>query len=97
MERLREGFEKIQREHVEQACREFLDHGPPRGGGAYFVRFEGKELPAKAILRNAYRLANGQEISAGKFSGGVYTARILEGLKFEVVVRSKVAAGSTQT
>jgi len=95
MERLREGFEKIHRDHVEQACREFLNQGPPRGGGAYFVRFEGKELPAKAILREAYRLANGKEISAGKFSGGVYTARILEDLQFEVVVRAKSPRGST--
>jgi len=92
MERLREGFEKILREHVERACREFLDRGPPRGGGAYFIRFEGNDFPAKAILRDAYKLANGKEISAARFSGGVYTAQILQALDFEVVVRSKTAS-----
>jgi hypothetical protein len=89
MERLREGFDRIRREHVEQACREFLRRGPPRGGGAYFICFEAKELPAKLILKEAYKLANDREISSSRFSGGIYTARILEGLKFEVVVRSK--------
>jgi hypothetical protein len=89
MERAREGFAKIRREHVEQACRELLRRGPPRGGGSYFIRFDGHDFPAKLILKEAYRLANQREISSSEFSGGLYTARILEGLKFDVVVRSR--------
>jgi hypothetical protein len=82
----KEGFARIQKSHVEQACRA-LARGPAGGGGSYFVRFEGAELPAKRVLRDAYMLANGAEISPREFSGGQYTQRILEQLGFEVVVR----------
>jgi hypothetical protein len=84
----REGFNKIRREHVEQAFREIDREGVGAKGGSYFVKIGGKELPAKRVLRTAYRLANGADISTSAFSGGVFTARILEGLGVEVVVRS---------
>ena len=85
----REGFSKIQREHVEQACKALVAEGVARTGGSYFVRFGGNELPAKRVLREAYRIANGEEIDAGEFSGGVFTQRILEGAGFEVLVRAE--------
>jgi hypothetical protein len=86
---LRLGFASIRREHVEQACREMLRRGPPRGGGAYLVRFEGEEFAAKLILRHAFELANNRGVSSKEFSGGRYTARILQALGFEIVVRSR--------
>ena len=89
MTQLRLGLASIRREHIEQACREVLRGGLPRGGGAYFVRFEGEEYAAKLILRHAFKLANNREVSSKELSGGQYTARILEGLGFEVVVRSR--------
>jgi hypothetical protein len=89
MKATREGFGKIQRQHVEEACREFLRRGPPRGGGSYFIRFDDQDLPAKQILKEAYKVANNHEIASSEFSGGLYTARILEGLNFEVAVRSR--------
>lgn len=83
----REGFSKIRREHVEQAFREIEAEGVGARGGSYFVSIGGKELPAKRVLRAAYRLANGAEIPASAFSGGTFTAKILEGLGVTVVVR----------
>ena len=77
---------KISKEHVERACRE-LARAEARGGGSYFVSFEGKELPAKRVLREAYRIAYGDELNASTFSGGTYSQRILEGLGFKVIVR----------
>jgi uncharacterized protein (DUF2235 family) len=43
-------------------------------------------LPAKRILQDAYRLANGDELHAREFSGGTFTARILAALGFEIIV-----------
>ena len=84
----REGFAKIRREHVEQAFHELEAQGVGAGGGSYFVSIGGKELPAKWVLRVAYRLANGVEIPASACSGGTFTAKILEGIGVSVVVRA---------
>jgi hypothetical protein len=80
-------FGKIQREHVEAACRELIKSGTFASGGSYFVRFDEHDLPAKRVLREAYRLANERDISTKEFSGGQFTAQILKGMGFEVVVR----------
>jgi hypothetical protein len=82
----REGFARIQKDHIEQACRALLSSGAG-GGGSYFVRWQDRELPAKRVLKEAYQLANGVEVSSRDFSGGTYTQRILERLGFDVVVR----------
>lgn len=87
MARAAEGFAKIQREHIERACRELTQTGEHAAGGSYFVRFEGRDLPAKRVVRDAYRHANEREIETTKFSGGQFVARILQRLGFEVVVR----------
>jgi len=84
----KEGFSKIQREHAEQACKQLLTGGATRGGGSYFVVFGKERLPAKAVLRAAYKLANGKEIAGREFSGGVYTQRILERLGLTIEVKS---------
>lgn len=97
MERARLGFRKIRREHVELACVEILSENGAMSIGSYFVRFRERELPAKLVLKKAYRFANGVEIPATAFSGGTYTARILESLEFQVVVRRRVERSSTQT
>jgi hypothetical protein len=94
MDSKRQGMGKIQRVHVEQACREFLHRSPPRRGGSYFIRFDDQDLPAKLILKEAYKLANHDEVSSKDFSGGTYTARILEALNFEIVVRTRVLPAS---
>lgn len=86
----REGFKKIQREHVEQAFREVQRDGVGSRGGSYFVKLGGAELPAKHVLRAAHRIASGSDIATSAFSGGVFTARFLERLGFEVVVRPRV-------
>lgn len=86
MARSGEGFGKIRREHVEQACRKIIESGGQVGGGSYFVRFGEQELPAKRVLRDAYRHANEREIEAKDFSGGQFVAKILQRLGFEVVV-----------
>jgi hypothetical protein len=86
MARVGEGFGKIRREHVEQACRDLVQSGAAPGGGSYFVRFADHELPAKRVLRDAYRHANAREIEAKAFSGGQFVAKILQRLGFEVVI-----------
>ena len=88
MSRPREGFNKIRHEHVEQAFREVDAAGGAGGGGSYFVSIDGKELPAKRVLRVAYRIANGTEIPASAFSGGTFTAKVLEAVGVKVVVRT---------
>jgi hypothetical protein len=77
---------------VTKACVELAASGQSVGGGSYFVEFDGRELPAKRVLRTAYRIATGREIGAGEFSGGTYTARVLEALGFKVVVRSTASS-----
>lgn len=69
MAKSREGFGKIERTHVEEACRALVKSGSAAGGGSYFVRFEGHDLPAKRVLRHAYHRANQSEIDAKQFSG----------------------------
>jgi hypothetical protein len=86
MAKTKEGFAKIERTHVEEACRLLVKGGAGGWGGSYFVRFEGSDLPAKRVLLEAYQRANQSEIGAKEFSGGQYTARILQRLGFEVVV-----------
>ena len=80
-------FSRLKREHVEQACRRLVKEGTFAGGGSYFIRFDGSELPAKRVLREACALATGDEVSPSAFSGGQYTAKILSDLGFEVIVR----------
>jgi hypothetical protein len=95
MAQRREGFARIERRHVEAACQGLLAEGG-RGGGSYFVRFGGVDLPAKRVLREAYRLATGSEISASQFSGGVFTQRVLEALGVEIIIRADGRSGSPQ-
>jgi hypothetical protein len=90
----REGFSRIQREHVEQAFHDVEREGIGARGGSYFLKLHGVELPAKRVLRDAYKLANGIEIPTSAFSGGTFTARILERLGLEVVVRDRTPSGS---
>jgi hypothetical protein len=80
-------FEKVTAEHVRTVCRRLIQAGVGAGGGSYFVRFDGKELPAKRVLKEAFELANGREISVNDFSGGKFTAEILQRAGTEVVVR----------
>lgn len=82
----RQKLSKVSKEQVEQACQELARAGV-RGGGSYFVQFNGHELPAKRVLREAYRIAFGEELDAKLFSGGAYTQRILERLGLKVIVR----------
>lgn len=87
MARRGEGFAKIERQHVEKACQDLIQAGGHAAGGSYFVRFEGHDLPAKRVVRDAYLHANGREIGTAQFSGGQFVARILQRLGFELIVR----------
>lgn len=82
------GFGNITRSHIESACKGLAQNeSGTKGGGSYFVRFQGQEFPAKRVLREAFRLANQHEIEAKEFSGGKFVAQILERLGFEVIVK----------
>ena len=83
----RDGLRNIRREHVEDAFRELELEGVAATAGSYFVRMNAREVPAKRLLRAAYKLANAKDIPASAFSGGTFTAEILRALGFEVVVR----------
>jgi hypothetical protein len=85
MARASQGFANITREHVDQACRELVRAGTVAGGGSYFVAFNGKELPAKRVVREAYQVANGREIGTNEFSGGEFCERILTKLGVTVI------------
>jgi hypothetical protein len=88
------GFSKIEREHIEQACQHLVANGASgKAAGAYFVLYKGQELPAKGVIREAFRFANQREIDARKFSGGQFVARILTRVGFEVVVHGATDAG----
>ena len=65
---VRRRFAKISRTHVEEACGLLVKGGAGGGGGSYFVGFEGNDLPAKRVLREAYQRANQTEIGAKEFS-----------------------------
>jgi hypothetical protein len=93
----REGFSRIQRDHVERAFREIQRETTGARGGSYVLQIGGAELPAKRVLRVAYRIANGAEIAASAFSGGVFTAKILEHLGFKVTVRAQAERHRSDT
>jgi hypothetical protein len=81
-----QGFGKIERGHIEQACQQ-LAGTAAKARGSYFVCYNGQELPAKAVVARAFHIANAREVSTKSFSGGQFVTRILVRFAFEVVVR----------
>lgn len=80
-------FDRITAEHVRTICQQLVEAGLPAGGGSYFVNFGGKDLPAKRVLKEAFELANGREVSVNDFSGGKFTAEILTKAGASVIVK----------
>jgi hypothetical protein len=73
-------------EHVSQACEIWLTTATStrvRGKGLV-VRYRNRELPAKAVLQLAYRVAKGLPMGAEvRFASGDGTIRLLKSLGFE--------------
>ena len=80
----------ISKHHVEQSVLEYLllqpKHHPARSA---FLIWDGKRLPAKILLRIAFRIATGQEPSAEQLTGGRASVSILENLGFKTLYDKK--------
>ena len=80
-------FNVVKAKHVNDACRKVITEGIPRGrqGRSTFIKYKSHLLPAKYVLGIAYKLATGEELSPDDYSGGLATAKVLEGVGFAVV------------
>jgi hypothetical protein len=79
-------WSKVERKHVEEACR-LYDAGalpPAPAAKSTFLIWKEQRYPAKFIRGEAYRLATGRTLKRTEYSGGLETARHLENLGFIV-------------
>jgi hypothetical protein len=72
-------------DHVTRACEELYASSDPKPRpGGLVVRYRDKQLPAKAVLRLAYGLANkSQSQTPLKFASGEASLKFLQSLGFE--------------
>jgi hypothetical protein len=79
-------WKSVTPEHVRRACEIALTEGVPfRRSKSIFVIYDGKDLPAKHVLRLAYCLANRLPLSSDvRFSSGENVIRRLRALGLTV-------------
>ena len=77
--------------HVTEACRQLREGVRPvrlKSTGIFIIS-EGKDLPAKQVMRVAYLLANNMSLDAKlRFSSGESTVKRLRSLGFQVERRN---------
>jgi hypothetical protein len=75
----------VKAQHVSEACEVLSDSDSPRSkSGSLIVTYRGKDLPAKAVLRLAYCLANNIPSETNlKFSSGEGSIKFLRSLGFQ--------------
>src|SRR5262245_15917649 len=76
----------VKADHVTQACEMLLHSAVPRSklGSSLVVTYRGKHLPAKAVLRLAYCLANNiRSEEQLKFASGENSIKLLRSLGFQ--------------
>lgn len=89
----------VRAEHVRSACEKVAAGKARENISGIVVWYNDRALPAKEVLRTAYRLANNlAEDEEVKFSSGDATLRLLEalGFKAERVETSRRAKASDQ-
>jgi hypothetical protein len=76
----------VQADHVTKACEVFMGSASPRSKpGSLVITYRGEHLPAKAVLRLAYCLANNLPSDTHlKFSSGEGSIKLLRSLGFQV-------------
>lgn len=73
----------VRSEHVRAACQKVVAARTRPSASGIVVWFNEQALPAKEVLRNAYRLANNlPETEEVNFASGDATLRLLESLGF---------------
>ena len=83
-------WKSVKTEHVRKACETLLVSDRPRDRRQHglFVTFHGVDLPAKAVLAMAYRLAKTRQADAiVRFSSGDATISRLRSLGFDATRR----------
>jgi len=77
-------WKSVKAQHVTEACDALLKSADPRlKPGSLVVAYGGKQLPAKAVLRLAYCLANNiPPETQPKFASGEGTLKLLLSLGF---------------
>lgn len=84
----------IKSEHIIEAIRKFdREHSKVPSSRTTFLKFEGKQYPAKHIRAMAYKIANGVEISKADFHGGIQTVKFFNDLGFDVMYNGELKAG----
>ena len=80
----------ITREHILKAMAEIDINGVPRHRHStrYAVLHEGRAYPPKYVVSLANRYANGEELPAMQFNGGVETNGFLASHEFDIRRRS---------
>jgi hypothetical protein len=74
----------VKADHVTQACEMLLHSAVPRPRSSLVVTYRGKHLPAKAVLRLAYCLANKVRSEERlKFASSENSIRLLRSLGFQ--------------
>jgi hypothetical protein len=78
-------WKSVEAAHVTQACEDLLKSaGPGAKPRGLIVTYKGKQLPAKIVLRMAYRLANNIPSETKlKFSSGEASLQLLRSLRFQ--------------
>ena len=78
-------WKSLKPEYVRQACEAVAASNPPRRAVGIVVWHKDHPLPAKEVLRIAYRIANGLPDDAEvRFSSGDATLRLISELGFNV-------------
>jgi hypothetical protein len=75
----------VKADHVTQACEVLSNLNRPRSkSGRLIITYRGKNLPAKAVLRLAYCLANNISSETNlKFASGEGSIKLLRSLGFD--------------
>jgi len=75
----------VKADHVTQACEMLLPSAVPSSNlGSLVVTYRGKHLPAKAVLRLAYCLANNISSEGQlRFASGENSTKLLRSLGFQ--------------
>jgi hypothetical protein len=87
-------WKSVKREHVEKACNEVAATATSKRTARIVLWHAQQPLPAKEVMRVAYRLANALPAGAElRFSSGDATINVLQRLGFQVERLPKARSG----
>jgi hypothetical protein len=83
---------KLEKHHIEKALEFFINNNPSHfPAKSAFVNYQGRKLPAKFILRLAFKELTGVMPKGEQITGGKASIRVLQNLGFDAVYEKKPA------